>query len=260
MLFCILRQKTETHLFCHWPVGAKAKNCARVRIDFRRREWGGWNPEISAHLETFVRCYSSTRVDFSGVLQSSASPVLFCFFFTPAFLMNSYLMRPNPYFKEEGGNRRGAVGGHLSRCPPLGESKELTERWVCPFSCCEWRDHLSYPSTLPCCQSRRAELDADDRRCHSDRTEKKKKKKKKIFSPIFFFLLTEIIHPSFCRLFSLSPPSAATHPARLPSAQRWSLVSLSPGLGGAVQRATRSRESVPPSGGGSSRIRPRRNI
>lgn len=32
---------------------------------------------------------------------------------------------------------------------PYLRSKELTERWVCPFSCCEWRDHLSYPSTLP---------------------------------------------------------------------------------------------------------------
>lgn len=32
---------------------------------------------------------------------------------------------------------------------PSLRSKELTERWVCPFSCCEWRDHLSYPSTLP---------------------------------------------------------------------------------------------------------------
>lgn len=111
----------------------KSKNCALVRIDFRR---GGVEIQrFLAHLETFVRCCSSTRVDFSGVLQSSASP--FIYFFFPAFLMNSYLMRPNPYFKEEGGNRRGAVGGHLSRCPPLGESKELTERWVCPFSCCE---------------------------------------------------------------------------------------------------------------------------
>ena len=43
-------------------------------------------------------------------------------------------------------------GGHSAAvwCPPLSlRSKELTERWVCPFSCCEWRDHLSYPSTLP---------------------------------------------------------------------------------------------------------------
>lgn len=31
---------------------------------------------------------------------------------------------------------------------PFLRSKELTERWVCPFSCCEWRDHL-YSSTLP---------------------------------------------------------------------------------------------------------------
>lgn len=32
---------------------------------------------------------------------------------------------------------------------PFLRSKELTERWVCPFSRCEWRDHLSYSSTLP---------------------------------------------------------------------------------------------------------------
>lgn len=31
---------------------------------------------------------------------------------------------------------------------PFLRSKELTERWVCPFSRCEWRDHL-YSSTLP---------------------------------------------------------------------------------------------------------------
>lgn len=26
--------------------------------------------------------------------------------------------------------------------PPLSRCKELTEQWVCPFSCFEWRDHL----------------------------------------------------------------------------------------------------------------------
>lgn len=31
---------------------------------------------------------------------------------------------------------------------PFLRSKELTERWVCPFSRCEWRDHLD-SSTLP---------------------------------------------------------------------------------------------------------------
>lgn len=197
MLFCILRQKTETHLFCHWTVGAKAK----IVLALGLISGGGGGVEIQRFQRIWRHLFDVT-LPLGWIFPECCNPLPPRVFFL-LFLMNSYLMRPNPYFKEEGGNRRGAVGGHLSRCPPLGESKELTERWVCPFSCCEWRDHLSYPSTLPCCQSRRAELDADDRRCHSDRTEKKKKK---IYSPPHFFLLTEIIHPSFCRLFSLSPP------------------------------------------------------
>lgn len=65
-----------------------------------------------------------------------------------------------------------------THCPPLPfsmspslplslRSKELTERWwVCPFSCCEWRDRLSYPSTLPVAKTEASEVDAGCHRWH----------------------------------------------------------------------------------------------
>lgn len=63
------------------------------------------------------------------------------------------------------------------------------------------------------------------------------RRRKKIL--YIFFFSKEKNPPSFLLFVFI------THPARLPSTPRWSLVSLCPGLGGAVQRATRTRESVP---------------
>lgn len=83
VLFCTLRQKTETHFFRHWNVGAKVrrkKGGGVLVLGLISGGRGRWNPEISVHLETFVRCDCSTRLDISRVLQSSILPVFFFFF------------------------------------------------------------------------------------------------------------------------------------------------------------------------------------
>ena len=118
--------------------------------------------------------------------------------------------------KEKRKSKAEVGGGHSAAvwCPPLSlRSKELTERWVCPFSCCEWRDHLSYPSTLPVARpgsrgGRWLLLTA----CHffnAITTDKKGKRKKTQLFPLFLLLrlLLFTFHPRW--LFVLAAESVA---------------------------------------------------
>lgn len=85
MLFCTLRQKTETHLFRHWTFGAKVRRKggggARVRIDFRRRGW-----LKSRDFSTSGDICSMFLFHSGGFLQSVAMLNPPCFFFV-FFLM-----------------------------------------------------------------------------------------------------------------------------------------------------------------------------